>query len=263
MKETRLTSLGASVLVGFSLLLLPFPLQWIPKPVLYGLFLYLALTSIGPGNQLFQRMVLLLKDQAVALRGGGRVGHLAPDLPTPGPATHRRHTHPHPHYIRRVPQRKIHYFTGLQVLQLLLLCAFGMSPLLYMKMVFPLIIVAMIPFGMERTAGRKDAAGGRGWAGTAALCLFLPAPVLIFLPVPPPRSYNVLPQIVKPSTWMPWTLNTDALTCRSWPPPCARFSRSPQAGCVAVCRHPGMRLCAAAPLQLSQVAKGAWALRQL
>ncbi|XP_040103770.1 sodium bicarbonate transporter-like protein 11 isoform X7 [Oryx dammah] len=116
-KETRLTSLGASILVGFSLLLLPFPLQWIPKPVLYGLFLYLALTSID-GNQLFQRMVLLLKDQT---------------------------SYPPTHYIRRVPQRKIHYFTGLQVLQLLLLCAFGMSPLVYMKMVFPLIMIAMIP----------------------------------------------------------------------------------------------------------------------
>lgn len=31
----------------------------------------------------------------------------------------------------------------------------------------------------------------------AALCLFLPAPVLIFLPVPPPRSYKVLPQIIE------------------------------------------------------------------
>ena len=61
MKETRLTSLGTSILMGVSLLLLPFPLQWIPKPVLYGLFLYLALTSID-GNQLFQRLELLLKD---------------------------------------------------------------------------------------------------------------------------------------------------------------------------------------------------------
>ncbi|XP_020738546.1 solute carrier family 4 member 11 isoform X6 [Odocoileus virginianus] len=116
-KETRLTSLGTSILMGVSLLLLPFPLQWIPKPVLYGLFLYLALTSID-GNQLFQRLELLLKDQT---------------------------SYPPTHYIRRVPQRKIHYFTGLQVLQLLLLCAFGMSPLLYMKMVFPLIMIAMIP----------------------------------------------------------------------------------------------------------------------
>uniref|UniRef100_A0A8D1DZZ9 Bicarbonate transporter-like transmembrane domain-containing protein n=1 Tax=Sus scrofa TaxID=9823 RepID=A0A8D1DZZ9_PIG len=116
-RETRLTTLGASILVGFSLLLLPFPLQWIPKPVLYGLFLYIALTSID-GNQLCARMALLLKDQT---------------------------SYPPTHYIRRVPQRKIHYFTGLQVLQLLLLCAFGMSTLPYMKMIFPLIMIVMVP----------------------------------------------------------------------------------------------------------------------
>ncbi|KAM9286571.1 solute carrier family 4 member 11 [Cariama cristata] len=116
-KETRLTSLVANFLVGLSILLLPFPLQWIPKPVLYGLFLYIALTSID-GNQLFERVALLLKEQTA---------------------------YPPTHYIRRVPQRKIHYFTGLQVLQLLILCGFGMSPLPYMKMIFPLIMIGMIP----------------------------------------------------------------------------------------------------------------------
>ncbi|KAG9343995.1 hypothetical protein JZ751_012471 [Albula glossodonta] len=35
---------------------------WIPKPVLYGLFLYIALTSID-GNQMCDRMALLLKEQ--------------------------------------------------------------------------------------------------------------------------------------------------------------------------------------------------------
>ncbi|KAJ6658577.1 hypothetical protein lerEdw1_019965 [Lerista edwardsae] len=116
-KETRLTSLVANFLVGLSLLLLPFPLQLIPKPVLYGLFLYIALTSID-GNQLFERVALLLKEQTA---------------------------YPPTHYIRRVPQRKIHYFTGLQVLQLIILCGFGMSPLPYMKMIFPLIMIGMIP----------------------------------------------------------------------------------------------------------------------
>ncbi|XP_053112928.1 solute carrier family 4 member 11 isoform X6 [Hemicordylus capensis] len=116
-KETRLTTLVANFLVGLSLLLLPFPLQLIPKPVLYGLFLYIALTSID-GNQLFERVALLLKEQTA---------------------------YPPTHYIRRVPQRKIHYFTGLQVLQLVILCGFGMSPLPYMKMIFPLIMIGMIP----------------------------------------------------------------------------------------------------------------------
>ncbi|KAM4051379.1 solute carrier family 4 member 11 isoform 3-T3 [Anomaloglossus baeobatrachus] len=116
-KETRLTSLVANILVGLSLFLLPLPLQWIPKPVLYGLFLYIALTSID-GSQLFERVALLLKEQTA---------------------------YPPTHYIRRVPQRKIHYFTGLQVLQLIILCGFGMSPLPYMKMIFPLIMIGMIP----------------------------------------------------------------------------------------------------------------------
>ncbi|XP_056409218.1 solute carrier family 4 member 11 isoform X3 [Hyla sarda] len=116
-KETRLTSLVANILVGLSLFLLPLPLQWIPKPVLYGLFLYIALTSID-GSQLFERVALLLKEQTA---------------------------YPPTHYIRRVPQRKIHYFTGLQVLQLVILCGFGMSPLPYMKMIFPLIMIGMIP----------------------------------------------------------------------------------------------------------------------
>uniref|UniRef100_A0A8C1R5R6 Solute carrier family 4 member 11 n=1 Tax=Cyprinus carpio TaxID=7962 RepID=A0A8C1R5R6_CYPCA len=93
-KETRVTSLVANILIGVSLFLLPVPLQWIPKPVLYGLFLYIALTSID-GNQMCDRMALLLKEQT---------------------------SYPPAHYIRKVPQRKIHYFTFLQMVQLLFLC---------------------------------------------------------------------------------------------------------------------------------------------
>ncbi|KAI7801257.1 putative sodium bicarbonate transporter-like protein 11-like [Triplophysa rosa] len=92
-KETRLTSLAANILIGLSVFLLPVPLQWIPKPVLYGLFLYIALTSID-GNQMCDRMALLLKEQIV---------------------------------------------------QLIILCAFGMYPLPYMKMIFPLVMILLIP----------------------------------------------------------------------------------------------------------------------
>lgn len=65
-KETRVTSLLANILIGVSVFLLPVPLQWIPKPVLYGLFLYIALTSID-GNQMCDRMALLLKEQVVCV----------------------------------------------------------------------------------------------------------------------------------------------------------------------------------------------------
>lgn len=61
-KETRLTSLVANILIGLSAFMLPVPLQWIPKPVLYGLFLYIAATSLD-GNQMVDRMALLLKEQ--------------------------------------------------------------------------------------------------------------------------------------------------------------------------------------------------------
>ncbi|CAL8263702.1 unnamed protein product [Lota lota] len=116
-KETRLTSLAANILIGVSVFMLPIPLQWIPKPVLYGLFLYIAATSLD-GNQMVDRMLLLLKEET---------------------------SYPPTHYIRRVPQRKVHYFTALQMIQLVVLCAFGMYPLPYMKMVFPLLMILLVP----------------------------------------------------------------------------------------------------------------------
>uniref|UniRef100_A0A671WKK0 Solute carrier family 4 member 11 n=1 Tax=Sparus aurata TaxID=8175 RepID=A0A671WKK0_SPAAU len=116
-KETRLTSLAANILIGLSAFMLPIPLQWIPKPVLYGLFLYIAATSLD-GNQMVDRMALLLKEQT---------------------------SYPPTHYVRRVPQRKVHYFTALQMIQLIILCAFGMYPLPYMKMVFPLLMILLVP----------------------------------------------------------------------------------------------------------------------
>lgn len=54
-------------------------------------------------------------------------------------------SYPPTHYIRRVPQRKVHCFTALQMAQLTVLCAFGMYPLPYMKMIFPLLIILLIP----------------------------------------------------------------------------------------------------------------------
>lgn len=61
-KETCLPALAANVLIGLSAFMMPIPLQWIPKPVLYGLFLYIAATSLD-GNQMVDRMALLLKEQ--------------------------------------------------------------------------------------------------------------------------------------------------------------------------------------------------------
>ena len=62
MRETRLTALFSHTLIGLSLLLLPYPLAYIPKPVLMGLFLYVAVTAMY-GNQFGERMMLLFTEQ--------------------------------------------------------------------------------------------------------------------------------------------------------------------------------------------------------
>lgn len=53
--------------------------------------------------------------------------------------------YPPNHYIRRVPQRKIHQFTGCQVVQLLFMCVVGFSPWPYLKMTFPILLLILLP----------------------------------------------------------------------------------------------------------------------
>ena len=56
-----------------------------------------------------------------------------------------QNAYPPNHYIRTVPQRKIHLFTFLQLLQLAMLCGFGFAPIPYLKMVFPVLHLVMLP----------------------------------------------------------------------------------------------------------------------
>ena len=117
MRETRLTVLFSHILIGLSILLLPYPLAYIPPAVLNGLFLYVAVTGLS-GNQMFERITLFFTEQTA---------------------------YPPNHYIRRVPQRKIHQFTGCQLAQLMLMCLFGFVPWPYMKMIFPVILLSLLP----------------------------------------------------------------------------------------------------------------------
>ncbi|GFO18295.1 sodium bicarbonate transporter-like protein 11 [Plakobranchus ocellatus] len=115
-RETRVTGIFSHILIGLSLLITSV-LAYIPTPVLYGLFLYVAVTALF-GNQMFERIQLFFTEQSA---------------------------YPPNHYIRRVPQRKMHTFTGLQLLQLVVLCAVGFAPYPYLKMFFPVLIFALIP----------------------------------------------------------------------------------------------------------------------
>ncbi|WKX97955.1 hypothetical protein Q1695_013564 [Nippostrongylus brasiliensis] len=117
-RETRLATLIAHVMILISMhYLIPYPLQLIPTSVLHGLFLYMALTSLS-GNEMFERLLLLITEQQA---------------------------YPPTHYIRKVPQRKVHLFTACQLLQLIILCAFGFSPYPFIEMVFPIVCFFFLP----------------------------------------------------------------------------------------------------------------------
>lgn len=60
-RETRVTGILCHVLIGLSVLSIE-KLKLIPRPVLDGLFLYLAITALHR-NQLFERIVLLFTEQ--------------------------------------------------------------------------------------------------------------------------------------------------------------------------------------------------------
>lgn len=53
--------------------------------------------------------------------------------------------YPPNHYIRHVPQREMHLYTALQFLMLGVLCGFGFSPMAFLKMVFPVLLMLILP----------------------------------------------------------------------------------------------------------------------
>ncbi|CAG0891454.1 unnamed protein product [Darwinula stevensoni] len=180
-RETRLTGMFAHVLIGLSILMLPLPLAYIPTAVLDGLFLYMAVTALN-GNQMFERITLLFTEQHTKKKnewsGGGGEETASLIEPKSRIFKKRRHSvfyfnpeelelqiswtdtvdgceacpssfleaaYPPNHYIRRVPQRKIHQFTACQVLQLLFMCVVGFYPWPYVKMVFPILLLVLMP----------------------------------------------------------------------------------------------------------------------
>jgi len=116
-REVRTSHVLSHIMIGVSIVMIPMPLTLIPKPVLDGLFLFVALTSLY-GNQFFERILLLITEQSA---------------------------YPPNHYIRTVPQKEIHKFTLVQFIQLLVLAMVGFWPLAYLKIIFPILIMALLP----------------------------------------------------------------------------------------------------------------------
>jgi hypothetical protein len=120
--EQRLSHFAVHVLLLLSLVASPV-LKLIPKSVLYGVFLYMGVTSL-PGVQFYDRICLwFIWDPK---------------------------EYPQYPYVEKVPRKTIHYFTAFQLLMFLIL--YGLSIAKSVAVVFPFFIGALIfvRMGMRR-----------------------------------------------------------------------------------------------------------------
>ncbi|XP_028302328.1 electroneutral sodium bicarbonate exchanger 1 isoform X2 [Gouania willdenowi] len=111
-REQRLTGLVIFLLMGCSVFMTG-ALQFIPMPVLYGVFLYMGVSSLK-GIQFFDRLMLF-----------GMPAKHQPDFI----------------YLRHVPLRKVHLFTLTQLTCLVLLWVIKHSPA---AIVFPMMVLALV-----------------------------------------------------------------------------------------------------------------------
>lgn len=81
------------------------------------MFIFIAIQSLY-GNQFLERLLLLIRDRAA---------------------------YPPYHYLRKVPIKKVHLFTLIQTLQLLLLCYIAFFTFSTLELVFPLIVLFYMP----------------------------------------------------------------------------------------------------------------------
>lgn len=115
--ENRISNLMIHVLIGASVLFfLPY-LSLIPMAVLFGLFLFMGIGTLG-GNQFVDRFKLWIMD---------------PNL------------YPPTHYIRAVPLRVIHGYTGIQFICLSVLWVVKTS---FIGILFPFFVALLVPIRM-------------------------------------------------------------------------------------------------------------------
>jgi hypothetical protein len=112
-RENRVTGLTIHLLIGGSLLLLPY-LNELPMAILYGLFLFMGVVSMK-GNQLFERLSLWIMDTSL---------------------------YPRNHYTQRVPRWTMHIFTLIQLVCLSVLMIVKVSTV---GILFPLFIALLVP----------------------------------------------------------------------------------------------------------------------
>ncbi|XP_044270897.1 band 3 anion transport protein isoform X2 [Tribolium madens] len=112
-KEQRISALAVSILVGLSVLMSPL-LKRVPMAVLFGVFLYMGAASID-GIQFFDRIKLLFM-----------------------PVKH----HPQASYVRKVKTAKMHLFTFIQLMCLVVLWTVKSTEA---SLAFPFFLILMVP----------------------------------------------------------------------------------------------------------------------
>ncbi|XP_029443090.1 anion exchange protein 2 [Rhinatrema bivittatum] len=115
-KEQRVTGLLVAVLVGLSIVIGDL-LRQIPLAVLFGIFLYMGITSLN-GIQFYERLHLLLM-----------------------PPKH----HPDVTYVKKVRTLRMHLFTGIQLVCLAVLWAVMSTAA---SLAFPFILIMTVPLRM-------------------------------------------------------------------------------------------------------------------
>ncbi|XP_051894383.1 anion exchange protein 2-like isoform X2 [Pristis pectinata] len=115
-KEQRITAFAVAILIGLSILIGNI-LRNIPLAVLFGIFLYMGVTSLN-GIQLFDRLLLLL---------------IPPKY------------HPDLAYIRKVRTRRMHIFTLIQLICIAILWAVNKSAF---SLAFPFVLILTVPLRM-------------------------------------------------------------------------------------------------------------------
>ncbi|XP_058263219.1 solute carrier family 4 member 1b (Diego blood group) [Hemibagrus wyckioides] len=111
--EQRISGVLVALLVGLSIFMEPI-LKMIPIAALFGIFLYMGVTSLS-GIQLWDRILLLL-------------------IP--------KKYHPNEPYAQRVKMSRMHMFTGIQIVCLAMLWIVKSSPL---SLALPFILILTIP----------------------------------------------------------------------------------------------------------------------
>ncbi len=115
--ENRLSNLVIHLLMGAAVLFFLPWLAFIPMAVLFGLFLFMGIGTLG-GNQFVDRLKLWVTDSNL---------------------------YPPTHYLRAVPERMVHRYTGIQLVCLAMLWVVKAS---IIGILFPFFVALLVPVRM-------------------------------------------------------------------------------------------------------------------